>query len=147
MEAVDAAVSALEVPDGASPVLGWGCLRALARDGVTLAPHSRTHPILSLLPVDQARDELVGSLDDLEREVGPTPRVCAYPAGGYSPEVMELVRESAFEIAFTTERGGNDLRRCSWLELARCNVGHRSTLGMIRLQLLAPARPRARRRR
>jgi peptidoglycan/xylan/chitin deacetylase (PgdA/CDA1 family) len=147
MEAVEVAVSGLDVPDGESSVLGWNHLRALARDGVTLAPHSRTHPILSRLPIDRARDELVGSFEDLAREVGPPPRVLAYPAGGYSSEVVALVQESGFEIAFTTERGRNDLRHCSWLELARCNVGHRSSLGAIRLQLRAPVRPVGRRHR
>ena len=48
-------------------VLGWDELRVLARDGTTLAAHTRTHPILTQLPLKQAREEIVGSQEDLRR--------------------------------------------------------------------------------
>ena len=136
---VDATEAALEVSGARCHVLGWARLRELAAEGVVLAPHSRTHPILSRLPVDQVAGELVGSWEDLEREVGPTPRVFAYPAGGHSHQVVQVLAEAGFEVAFTTERGTNDLRHAQWLELDRRNVGVRSSLGVLRLQMLAPS--------
>ncbi len=140
MAQVDAVEAALEVTDAGCKVLGWARLRALAAEGVVLAPHSRTHPILSRLPVDDVAGELIGSWEDLEREVGSTPRVFAYPAGGHSRQVVDVLATAGFEVAFTTERGTNDLRGARWLELARRNVGVRSSLGVLRLQLLAPSR-------
>lgn len=140
MTQVAAAVAALEVADAGCRVLGWARLRELAAEGVTLAPHSRTHPILSRLPVDRVAGELIGSWEDLEREVESTPRVFAYPAGGHSRQVVDVLAAAGFEVAFTTERGTNDLRGARWLELARRNVGVRSSLGVVRLQLLAPGR-------
>ena len=138
MAEVDAIVRALEVDDTRCRVLGWQRLRELAGEGVALAPHSRTHPIMSRLPLERVAEELIGSLEDLEREVGPTPRAFAYPAGGHSRDVVDELGRAGFEVAFTTERGTNDLRNARWLELSRRNVGVRSGLGVLRLQLLAP---------
>jgi peptidoglycan/xylan/chitin deacetylase (PgdA/CDA1 family) len=138
MGEVDAIVAALEVADSGCRVLGWQRLRELAGEGVALAPHSRTHPILSRLPVERVAEELIGSWDDLEREIGPTPRAFAYPAGGHSREVVDVLGRAGFEVAFTTERGTNDLRDARWLELSRRNVGVRSGLDVLRLQLAVP---------
>ena len=122
-------------PPGAS-VLSWDALRRLAAEGVALGSHSRTHPLLHRLARADAADEILGSLDDLEREIGPTPRVFAYPAGGIDSGVATVLAEEGFEIAFLTRRGLNDLSRADWLRLRRINVGRTSGLSGIRLQLL-----------
>jgi peptidoglycan/xylan/chitin deacetylase (PgdA/CDA1 family) len=125
---------------GAEPprasVLDWDALRRLAAEGVALGSHSRTHPLLNRLAPADAAEEILGSLDDLEREIGPTPRVFAYPAGGIDSGVTTVLAEEGFEIAFLTRRGLNDLTRADWLRLRRINVGATSGLSGIRLQLL-----------
>jgi peptidoglycan/xylan/chitin deacetylase (PgdA/CDA1 family) len=119
-----------------SAVLGWDELRRLAAEGVALAPHSRTHPLLDRLPHMEARREVLRSLDDLERETGPTPRVFAYPGGGCDDEVAAVLEEEGFELGFLTRRGTNDLNRPDWLRLRRINVGRTTGVSLIRLQLL-----------
>jgi len=119
-----------------SAVLSWRELRRLQAEGVALAPHSRTHPLLDRIPVEAARKEILGSLEDLTREVGPVPRVFAYPAGGENPKTARVLAAEGFELAFTTERGTNDLQQPNWLRLRRINVGRASSLPLIRAQLL-----------
>ena len=51
----DGLFSSLDVEPSASLVLGWDALRALAADGVALAPHSRTHPLLTRVDAERAR--------------------------------------------------------------------------------------------
>jgi peptidoglycan/xylan/chitin deacetylase (PgdA/CDA1 family) len=143
MELVDELCAALAAPAPDSAVLGWPELRALAADGVVLAPHSRSHPLLDRLPREAVRDEIVGSLEDLEREIGVAPRVFAYPGGAQDAYVADIVEEAGFELAFATTRGTNDLRRTDWLRLRRINVGRASGLPLIRAQLL-PWWPRPR---
>ncbi len=143
MEAVELLADGLEAPDPAAAVLGWAELRELAAEGVVLAPHTRTHPLLNRLPLEEAKAEVLDSLDDLEREVGPTPRVFAFPAGGQSDELVSWLPEAGFEIAFATTRGSNEPSSIEWLRLNRVNVGRRSSLAVIRAQLLSWA-PRAR---
>ncbi len=123
-------------PSPSPAVLGWDELRRLAADGVALAPHSRTHPLLDRLPRKEARREVLRSLDDLEREIGSTPRAFAYPGGGYDDEVAAVLEEEGFELGFLTRRGTNDLHDPDWLRLRRINVGRTSGVSLIRLQLL-----------
>lgn len=136
MELVDALCDELEAPAQVSTVLRWPELRDLYAEGVSLVAHSRTHPLLDRVPAEMARAEVVGSLGDLEREIGPVPRVFAYPGGGVSPEVRRALEEEGFELAFLTQRGTNDLRRGDWLRLRRINVGRASGLPLLRAQLL-----------
>ncbi|MDQ3777388.1 MAG: polysaccharide deacetylase family protein [Actinomycetota bacterium] len=140
LKMLDDIVAQLGVSPAVSPVLSWPELRILAGQGVALAPHSRTHPLLDRVGHDVARAEIAGSLCDLEREVGSAPRVFAYPGGAYTAEVVSLVAEAGFELAFTTQRGMNDLRRADWLRLRRINVGRRSTVPLMRAQLLSWSR-------
>jgi len=143
MGLVDEVCAALTAPTPDSAVLGWPELRALAADGVVLAPHSRSHPLLDRLPREAVREEIVGSLEDLEREIGVAPPVFAYPAGAQDAYVARILEEAGFELAFATTRGTNDLRRADWLRLRRINVGRASGLPLIRAQLL-PWWPRLR---
>jgi len=129
-------VGRFEPPTPASAVLGWDELRALAGKGVTLAPHTRTHPLLDRVPRERVREEIVGSLQDLEREIGTARPVLAYPSGGLSDAVVDVVREVGFELAFSTRRGNNRIGRADWLRLRRLHVSRRFGLPALRAQLL-----------
>lgn len=140
-DALVATMDELEGALGAAPappaVLDWDELRVLRDEGVTLAAHGRTHAMLDRLPRAQVRDEIAGSVADLEREVGPVLPALAYPSGRHSPMVVAAAREAGIRVAFTTERGANVLERADPLRLRRINVGRRSSLDVIRWQLAA----------
>ena len=55
MTLVDEICETLGAPSMRSDVLGWPELRRLESEGVDLAPHSRTHPLLDKVPVETAR--------------------------------------------------------------------------------------------
>jgi peptidoglycan/xylan/chitin deacetylase (PgdA/CDA1 family) len=142
---VDRIVDAL-VPPGVGPsreppaasVLDWDQLRRLAAEGVTLAPHTRNHPLLDRVDLDRAEAEISGSFEDLQRETGsvePPARVLAYPSGAHGGSAVEAARRAGMTLAMTTERGGNDLRRADRLRLRRINVGGRASVPLIRAQL------------
>ena len=107
MREVDRIVEELGARDGAPDedpariapaILGWDDLRTLARDGVTLAPHTRHHPLLDRIPLETAIEEIAGSHADLEREIGPLapiPRVLAYPSGAHGGSAVTAAREAA----------------------------------------------------
>ncbi len=139
VEAAVALVEDLAPPLGLGPavneVLGWGALRALARAGVHVAPHSRTHAILTHLPDADLDAELGGSRDDVMREIGGPANVLAYPSGAWDQRVLAAAAEAGYEVAFTTDRGVNDLRRTdSWLRLRRVNVGDHTSAVLLRAQ-------------
>jgi glycosyltransferase involved in cell wall biosynthesis/peptidoglycan/xylan/chitin deacetylase (PgdA/CDA1 family) len=120
-------------------VLGWEALRTLAREGVTLGSHTRSHPMMDRIAPEDAREEIVGSIEDLKREIGPVapvPPVLAYPAGRFDGRVARVVAESSVELAFTTEPGINEVRRSDRLRLRRVHVGARTGRAGLRAQLL-----------
>ena len=124
---------------GAAPlahdVLGWDELRRLADEGATLGAHTRTHPLLDRMPRDEARAEIEGSLDDLDREVGGASRVLAYPDGRHDDAVVDLTRAAGVELAFSTQRGTNDLRRADRLRLRRIHVDGGDSVAVLRAKL------------
>ena len=132
----------LEVPPetlagaGAPGILSWAALLQLAREGVTLGAHTRTHPLMNRIGADEMRTEALGSLWDLRREIGSALPIFAYPSGGFNDEAVRVLDEAGFELAFTTARGINDLRTFDRLRIRRINVGWRTTLPILRAQLL-----------
>jgi peptidoglycan/xylan/chitin deacetylase (PgdA/CDA1 family) len=134
---VDRLCAGLGAPPQAHRMLGWDELRTLARDGVSLAAHTRTHPLMTRIPAARVREEAVGSLRDLAREVGAVAPVFAYPSGAFDDAVVALLESEGFELAFTTVRGVNDLRRDHPLRLRRINVGMRTSRAAQRVQLLS----------
>ena len=136
---VEAFCAALDTEPAPNPVLGWDALRQLAGEGVTLGAHTRTHPLVNRISIEQARFEASGSRDDLAQAIGSAPPIFAYPSGGYDQRVVDGLAEDGFELAFTTVRGLNDLRRADPLRLRRINVGQRASLALLRTQLLPSA--------
>ena len=117
-------------------MLDWAALRALAAEGVTIAAHSRTHPLLTRLDAAALPGEIGGSRDDLERELGSVPPVFAYPSGDHDDAVVSAVAMLGFEQAFTTARGLVDLGRVEPLRLQRINIGAATSIAALRLQLI-----------
>jgi peptidoglycan/xylan/chitin deacetylase (PgdA/CDA1 family) len=141
LQGVDGLVSKLcgdatEPQAAGNGVLGWDELRRLAAEGVALAPHTRTHPLLPGVPPNVVQAEIRGSRDDLARETDSDLPVFAYPAGAWSPEVAESARAAGIEVAFTTDRGVNSLDRANWLALRRINVSARVPAAVVRAQVL-----------
>jgi peptidoglycan/xylan/chitin deacetylase (PgdA/CDA1 family) len=91
--------------------LSWDDIRLLAGDGVGFGAHTRSHPILSNLPNRHClEDEIAGSKNRLEQEIGAPVRHFCYPNGkppDHNLEVIEVVREAGFHTAATTIVGVN----------------------------------------
>jgi peptidoglycan/xylan/chitin deacetylase (PgdA/CDA1 family) len=135
MELVEEVCGALEESPAQGLVLGWGALRALAREGVAVCAHTRSHPLLDRIDAAEVRAEVAGSLADLCRELGDAPPVLAYPDGRYGEAALRAAREAGIEVAFTTRRGVNDLRRADPLRLRRVPVTPRTSDSLLRAQL------------
>ena len=127
----------LEVPPPAADVLGWDDLRQLAAQGVTLGCHTRTHALANRIAADELRNEAVGSRDDIEREIGSTLPIFAYPGGAFDEQAVAQLASEGFELAFTTRRGVNDWKTADRLRLRRIHVGYHTTMPFLRLQLLS----------
>ncbi len=136
MDWVDQICFELDAPRVENNVLSWDTLKRLAREGVALGAHSRTHPQMTRIPPEEMQAEAIGSLCDLEHKVGTIPETFAYPHGACNDQVVRVLKHAGFRLAFTTGRGINDLQHPDPFRLRRINVGRHATLTMLRAQLL-----------
>jgi peptidoglycan/xylan/chitin deacetylase (PgdA/CDA1 family) len=70
--------------------------------GHDIGGHTSTHPHLDQIPLAQAREEIFAGKKKLEDTFGREIRHFAYPYGGFTPAVVDLVREAGFTTACTT---------------------------------------------
>jgi peptidoglycan/xylan/chitin deacetylase (PgdA/CDA1 family) len=126
----------LGVPPAPPALLTWDQLRELKKEGVAVGSHTRTHPLLTRVPPEEGRAEVAGALRDLARELGTALPILAYPAGAFDDRVVQILEEEGYVLAFTTARGVNDLARAHPLKLRRTYLGARSSLSVLRVQLM-----------
>jgi peptidoglycan/xylan/chitin deacetylase (PgdA/CDA1 family) len=96
---------------GSTLMLDWDRVRAMRRSGVRFGAHTVTHPILSRVTPERARDEVVESKREIERALGEEVALFAYPNGrpeDFTDETVALVRASGFRAAVTTRFGANE---------------------------------------
>lgn len=119
-----------------SKVMTWDALRRLAGEGVTLGAHTQTHPLMNRISLREACEEVIGSMKDLQREIGATSPVFAYPDGQYTQEVVQVVKDAGIQLAFTTQPGTNDMSSSDHLRMRRNNLDRRANQPMLRAKLL-----------
>lgn len=83
------------------PLLGWDDLARLAGRGVDIGAHTRTHADLTRLSPEQVADEVGGSAEDIERNLGIRARSFAYPYGAHDDTAVAAARR-CYELACTT---------------------------------------------
>ncbi|MBJ3785460.1 polysaccharide deacetylase family protein [Devosia sediminis] len=91
-------------------IMDWQQLRLFAGDPLcTIGAHTVHHYELAKLPVQQAADEMIQSVDVIEAQFGIRPAHFSYPLGGplsCGPREFALARELGFRTAVTTRPGG-----------------------------------------
>lgn len=136
LAATELVVQRLQVEPATPRVLSWDDLSGLARDGLTVAPHSVEHPLLTRIGLAAVRREIEESRRTLAERLGSVAPVFAYPSGAHDDAVVAIAEDLGVRCAFTTIAGLNGPGAIDWLRLRRFNVGHRSTPGAIRGRLL-----------
>ena len=94
-----------------SGLLSWNQVKSMHRDGVKFGAHTITHPILSRMPIEEARYEIVQSKHRLEEVLSEKVKHFAYPNGeasDFNREHEELLARVGFDSASTTILGLND---------------------------------------
>jgi peptidoglycan/xylan/chitin deacetylase (PgdA/CDA1 family) len=100
-----------EEPDTTDAVgaLTWDQLRKLSSvPGMAVGPHTVSHPILTQLPENQARQEIAVSYQRIQEEGIPVAPFFAYPFGGrgdFTLREIHLVQKLGFRCALATHPG------------------------------------------
>lgn len=90
-------------------VMTWGEVRELAADPlVTIGAHTKNHYAVAKLPEAAVLDQMIGSADRIEEEIGVRPQHFAYPYGdpaSAGPRDFALAEKAGFRAAVTTRKG------------------------------------------
>jgi peptidoglycan/xylan/chitin deacetylase (PgdA/CDA1 family) len=93
--------------------------------GHDIGAHTLTHPHLTRLPAEAAREEISASKKKLEDLFSRQIRHFCYPYGEYDERIIDLVREAGYATACTTRWGANNADTPA-LTLHRLNTRYRS---------------------
>lgn len=80
-------------------------VKEMAAYGVEFGAHTKTHPYLSSLPIEEAREQIVQCKQKLEQTYGQQFITFAYPYGDLNDEVKSEVRQAGFTFAVSTDSG------------------------------------------
>jgi peptidoglycan/xylan/chitin deacetylase (PgdA/CDA1 family) len=89
-------------------VMTWDQLRALSRAGMDVESHTRRHRVLQTLDDDALRDELLGSRQDLEQQLGRPVRALAYPVGRRISRIAKIrnaIAAAGYRIGLSNASG------------------------------------------
>lgn len=114
-------------------LMDWEMLAGVQAAGIAVGSHTRTHALLPNERPPRVRDEVQGSLRELERRLGPGPRFFSYPDGRFHAASVRAVAAAGYRRAFTTcacrDTAFPSLtipRRHLWEAEVRGACGHRS---------------------
>jgi peptidoglycan/xylan/chitin deacetylase (PgdA/CDA1 family) len=118
--------------------LDWDDLRELSKAGVTVAPHTHTHPALGNVSLEQARFEVSESQRLIMTEIGSLSNLFAYPYGSRNSigtVAGEILRESDCQLAFTMNPGRAHLDYDDHMYLPRIESNVRLTIAQFHAKL------------
>jgi peptidoglycan/xylan/chitin deacetylase (PgdA/CDA1 family) len=121
-----------------NPILSWEEIRYLDAQGVYIAAHTQSHPILSRVSLEEAHLEVTRSQADLLAKLGHAWPVFAFPVG-HMPhlrrDLVSILAASGFKMAVTMVEGHNLMPRSNPLLLKRVGMAPHLSMEEFRLIL------------
>ncbi len=85
--------------------INWDQIRKLKEEGVIIGAHSHTHAHMPDISIEEVRNEIETSNKIFLKELGEIPTLFAFPYGETTDEIIELVKEYKFKVAFGQHSG------------------------------------------
>jgi len=125
-------------PGCAPQLLGWDEVQALAREGVAVGPHTRSHPIMAQAGEARVKEEVEGSWADLRSHIAePLPIFC-YPNGqpyAVNKTAVAAVKQAGMAGAVTMIAGLNVIGKINPFLLYRTGAVAGESLNRFRLKI------------
>jgi len=96
--------SGVDIPPnlGKEIILSWDDIREMSRDGIEFGAHTVSHPILTRLPLEEARKEIIDSKKHIEKELGQEVTTFCYPngePGDSNSDIEDILKSNGFRCA------------------------------------------------
>jgi peptidoglycan/xylan/chitin deacetylase (PgdA/CDA1 family) len=76
-------------------------LKAIASDSIAVGSHSMTHPLMTNIPEDRLKQELLGSREKLEKLLNRQVSLFSFPYGGFNEQTVSASRLAGYKRVFT----------------------------------------------
>jgi len=89
-------------------MLSWEEVREMQGCGITFGAHTQSHPILTHIPIEQARREMQDSKSEIEKRLSCEVICFAYPNGlekDFNRDIIKILQEAGFQCALTNING------------------------------------------
>ena len=109
----------------------------MAQNDITIGAHSHTHPILSRMPPQEAKEDIFISKKVIEENLGIKVKHFAFPNGreeDFTEELRDYCRKIGFESVASVVYGVNNGHNGNVMSLKR--IGARSPVWMMAGELL-----------
>jgi len=101
--------------------LSWDDLRELRDAGMEIGGHGHAHLIMDKTPAEEQRKDVARNLGLLRERLGVAADCFSYPNGAYGEATLDVLRQSAVKLAFTTD-AETGFRRDRPLEIGRVDT-------------------------
>jgi peptidoglycan/xylan/chitin deacetylase (PgdA/CDA1 family) len=139
----------IEATHAGNLIMSWDHVRALSRAGMDVESHSRWHRVLQTLDDGLLRDELVGSKQDLETQLGRPCRAIAYPVGrriAHVSRIRQAVQAAGYRIGMTNASGATriwpgslgEVMPCDRFDISRVSTDREMSDAMFFTQVAVP---------
>lgn len=100
-------ISGVDIPPDIAKelILSWDQIKEMINNGIDFGAHSVNHPILTNMPLKQAKWEIIQSKKDIENVLRKDVNAFSYPNGDFNTELMSIVKESGFNCAVSFAPG------------------------------------------
>lgn len=98
-------------------MLDWSQVRAMHKQGVSFGAHSCTHPILTNMPLEDAKKEIIESKRIIENKLEEPVNHFAYPNGrpkDFNEELRKFCQQSGFQSICSCDYGHNRYAADVW---------------------------------
>ena len=85
--------------------LNWNQIRKLKEEGVTIGAHSHTHAHMPDISIEDVKNEIELSNKIFLKELGEIPTLFAFPYGETNTDIINLIKEYKFKVAFGQHSG------------------------------------------
>ena len=85
--------------------LNWDQIRELVNEGVSIGAHSHSHYHMADLSIEEVKNEIEISNNIFLKELGSIPPLFAFPYGEANEEIINLLKEYKFKVAFGQHSG------------------------------------------
>ena len=114
-------------------MVSWDQVREMHQNGIEFGGHTMNHPILTRVPLERAKEEIVGSKARVEKELGEETVGFAYTNGlesDYNADIQRVTKEAGCGAAFTLLNGPSSLSEVKREPFAirRIFISHKHTL-------------------